>query len=162
MQRLTTLTIHDLTEKEILILRQEVENRKKSTASTWLLWFFLGEFGAHRFYLGRVGTGVAMLLTLGGLFVWWFVDIFLISGMLQDNEKKVQDEVLNEILALRQRQGISQQQWMPQQQSTPQQWAPQQGMPQQWITCTRCGSRNAFGSRYCDACGAALVSPGQR
>ncbi len=159
MQRLTTLTIHDLTEREILILRQELENRKKSAAATWLLWFFLGEFGAHRFYLGRVGTGVAMLLTLGGLFIWWVVDIFLISGMLRDNERKVQGAVLDEISALRQRQGMPQQQWTPQQQGMPQQqWTPQQ----QGITCSRCGSRNVFGTRFCGTCGIALVSPGQR
>ncbi len=101
MERIPRLTIHDLSEREILIMRQEVENRKKSTASTWLLWLFLGEFGAHRFYLGRIGTGIGMLLTFGGLLVWWIVDIFLISGMLRSNQQKIQKEVLEEIGAMR-------------------------------------------------------------
>jgi len=103
VERIASLTIHDLTERELLILRHEVDGRKKSVAATWLLWFFLGEFGAHRFYLGRIGTGIAMLLTLGGLLIWALVDGFLVPGMLRANERKVQVEVLGELAALRER-----------------------------------------------------------
>ena len=101
MERIPRLTIHDLSERELLIMRQEVETRKKGTASTWLLWLFLGEFGAHRFYLGRIGTGIGMLLTFGGLLIWWVIDIFLIPGMLRANQLKIQKEVLEEIGAMR-------------------------------------------------------------
>ncbi len=103
MERIPRLTVHDLTERELLILRQEVDSRKKSVAATWLLWLFLGEFGAHRFYLGRVGSGVAMLLTLGGLLIWALVDAFLIPGMLRANKREVEAEVLQEIGAMRER-----------------------------------------------------------
>ncbi|KAL9658218.1 hypothetical protein ABK040_012477 [Willaertia magna] len=42
-----------------------------------------GLFGADRFYLGHVVLGVIKLLTLGGVGVWWFVDlILLITGSL--------------------------------------------------------------------------------
>ena len=100
-ERITKLNIHDLTERELLILRQEVDDRKKSGAATWLLWLFLGGWGAHRFYLGRIGTGIAMLLTLGGLSIWALVDIFLISGMLRANRRKIEKDVLEEIAAMR-------------------------------------------------------------
>jgi len=103
MQRLSNITVYDMSEKELLILRQEVEQRKKNPAAAWLLWFFLGLFGAHRFYLGRIGSGIAMLFTGGGFVIWWFVDIFLMSGMLRDNEHKVQAEVIQEIAAMRER-----------------------------------------------------------
>lgn len=68
--------------------------QKKSTGAAYLLWFLLGWFGAHRFYLGQTGTAVAQLLLglfgwipfgLGWmvLFVWWLVDAFLIPGIIQ-------------------------------------------------------------------------------
>ena len=101
VERIPRLSIHDMTERELLILRQEVESRKKSVAATWLLWLFLGVCGAHRFYLGRVGTGIAMLLTLGGLLIWALVDVFLIPGMLRANKRTVEAEILEEIGAMR-------------------------------------------------------------
>ena len=52
-----------------------------------LLWFFLGVFGAHRFYVGKIGTGILELLTLGGLGIWWLVDLILIvTGSFRDSE----------------------------------------------------------------------------
>ena len=44
-----------------------------------LLCFFLGGLGAHRFYVGKVGTGLLMLFTLGGFFIWWIIDLILIA-----------------------------------------------------------------------------------
>ncbi len=45
--------------------------------------------GIHRFYLGKIGTGILMLLTLGGLGVWTLIDfIFAVSGNMKDKEGK--------------------------------------------------------------------------
>ncbi|MGX2958478.1 NINE protein [Peribacillus sp. JNUCC 23] len=41
----------------------------------------------HRFYLGKTGTAVAMLLTLWGLGVWTFIDLFLLNGMIKDTNE---------------------------------------------------------------------------
>ena len=38
---------------------------KRSTLMAYLLWFFLGLFGVHRFYLGKFGSGFAMLALHG-------------------------------------------------------------------------------------------------
>ncbi len=50
----------------------------KSRIVALLLCWFLGIFGVHRFYVGKVGTGVLQLLTLGGLGLWTLVDLILI------------------------------------------------------------------------------------
>lgn len=43
-----------------------------------LLAIFLGEFGFHRFYVGKVGTGLIWLFTFGLCGIGWIVDIILI------------------------------------------------------------------------------------
>ena len=50
----------------------------RSRLAAALLCFFLGWIGAHRFYVGKMGTGLLMVLTLGGFGIWSLVDLILI------------------------------------------------------------------------------------
>lgn len=51
-----------------------------------LLCFFFGVFGFHRFYVGKIGTGILQLLTLGGLGIWSFIDfIMILVGNFKDS-----------------------------------------------------------------------------
>ena len=62
----------------------------KSRLAVTLFAFFLGTLGIHRFYLGKIGTGIAMLLTAGGLGIWALVDfIMAVAGVMKDKEGKL-------------------------------------------------------------------------
>lgn len=62
---------------------------ERSYAATLLFAFFLGWCGAHRFYVGKTGTAVLMIFTLGGLGIWSLVDTILVAvGEFKDNEGK--------------------------------------------------------------------------
>ena len=50
----------------------------KNRWTAGLLCFFLGAFGVHRFYVGKIGTGILQLVTLGGLGIWALIDFILI------------------------------------------------------------------------------------
>jgi TM2 domain-containing membrane protein YozV len=50
----------------------------------WLLLTFLGVFGAHRFYLGKWGTGLLYLLTLGLLGIGLIYDFWTLNSQVSE------------------------------------------------------------------------------
>jgi TM2 domain-containing membrane protein YozV len=85
------------------------EAHKKSIALAYVLWWFLGWAGGHRFYLGRGGSAVLMLLlwVLGGALsfvligyplllaaaVWWLLDAFMIPGWISEHNERLAAEL---------------------------------------------------------------------
>lgn len=65
-------------------------NSTSSFKATLLMAIFLGTLGTHRFYSGKILTGILMLFTLGGFFIWQLIDIIkIISGRFTDSEGNV-------------------------------------------------------------------------
>ena len=63
------------------------ETSEKKRLVALLLCFFLGGLGVHRFYVGKTGSGIAQILTLGGLGIWWLIDfIMIICGKFADKD----------------------------------------------------------------------------
>ena len=105
-----------LSTQEQILIEQRVTNEAKSAGAAYLLWFFLGTLGAHRFYLGKIGGGVAQLIlfVLGWLTafifvgivllivlgIWWIIDAFLISGMVASQKEAVRQRLTMQALAM--------------------------------------------------------------
>jgi TM2 domain-containing membrane protein YozV len=78
---------------------------RKSAGVAFALWFFVGSFGGHRFYMGKTGSAVAMLVItllcipltfaviglfgLAAIAVWALVDAFCIPGWVRSHSLKL-------------------------------------------------------------------------
>lgn len=83
--------------------------RKKDTVVAFLLWWFLGTVGGHRFYCNRPGSGAAMLVTtllsiplcylcvgfigMFAIFIWWIVDAFFLGAWVQQYNQEVMNQL---------------------------------------------------------------------
>lgn len=56
----------------------------KSKGTAYLLWFFLGGLGAHKFYLGKIGMGILYLFTFGIFGIGWFIDLFTLGSQVDN------------------------------------------------------------------------------
>ncbi len=61
-----------------------------SLGVAYLLWFFFGWLGAHRFYLGRIGTGILYMLTGGFFGFGLFFDLFRIPSLVREANLRLQ------------------------------------------------------------------------
>ena len=81
-----------ITQEEFDLQKEKMLNSTSSkTYTDWLtlflLTFFVGVLGVHRFYTGKIGTGFLMLITLGGFGVWFLVDLILVvTGQFTNKE----------------------------------------------------------------------------
>lgn len=103
-----------LTVQDQMLIEQRITNDSKSAGVAYLLWFFLGSLGGHRFYLGRVGTGLLMLAMLivgfatvavgfGAIVwvilgIWLLVDLFLIPGIIRNDKEKLRQRLTMQAL----------------------------------------------------------------
>ena len=72
-----------------VVFQTQYSSEKKSRGVTTILAVI---FGFDRFYLGQIGLGIFKWLTFGGVFVWWFIDIFTAAGRADEfNRNKARE-----------------------------------------------------------------------
>jgi TM2 domain-containing membrane protein YozV len=68
---------------------QQPASEQRHFLAAFFLSFMWGTFGIDRFYLGKIGTGILKLLSLGGFGVWAMIDLVLImSGSMRDKQNR--------------------------------------------------------------------------
>lgn len=66
------------------------EESPKSKILALILAIFLGAAGIHRFYVGKIGTGIIWLCTGGCFAIGWIYDIIKIaSGTFRDGAQRI-------------------------------------------------------------------------
>ena len=94
-----------LATQDRILIEQRVANDKPSMGTAYLLGIFLGLLGAHRFYLGRTGSGIVMVVlscTLIGLLItipWHVIDWFLIGGWVREKTENLRRDYTMEAMA---------------------------------------------------------------
>lgn len=89
------MTRHADADFSVQVLKDLYSYPQKKRWVAWVLWVVLGWAGAHRFYLNREFTGLAMLFTVGGSLFWWAGDGFFVNRMVDDyNREQVERERL--------------------------------------------------------------------
>ena len=84
-ERLITLK-SGLDERELHILNIELDRRRKSTGVTYALWFFMSWLGLHKFYLGRIATGVVYVVA-----PWVLILVFSVGFVMAESNPEAGD-----------------------------------------------------------------------
>ena len=108
--------MRNLTVDQKLYIEQYISNEKKSLIVAYILWFFLGAVGAHRFYVGKTITGILMIVVLiiSGILtlvtfglatavtmlpitIWWVIDAVLVIFMIKNYNRRLRREAMKSI-----------------------------------------------------------------
>lgn len=106
---------NQLSVQEKSLVEQQVTNNKKSVLVAYILWFFLGMTGAHRFYAskGKVAAIIQLVSSIIGflttfifigflilfvLGVWVLIDAFLIPGMVRKQADELRELLSKDVL----------------------------------------------------------------
>jgi TM2 domain-containing membrane protein YozV len=97
-----------------MLIEQRISNDAKSPVVAYLIWFFLGQLGIHRFFLGKKhGVTMLVLFLLGiftswlligipmliAVFIMWIMDAFKISGWVSEERDALRQKLTEEAAA---------------------------------------------------------------
>jgi TM2 domain-containing membrane protein YozV len=88
-----------LSTAELSYVEHQVVNDAPTVGLAYVLWFFLGIFSAHRFYMGRPGSAILQILSYFVLIgvVWWIIDAFMMPGMVQDRKDQLRGRFVKQL-----------------------------------------------------------------
>jgi len=89
-----------LTDKQLKLVEQEFDKKKKDKLVMYLIWLFFGALGGHRFYLGDFGVGTLQLITLGGLGIWSLFDVAFIGKRLEVKNEIIESDIIDQVKGL--------------------------------------------------------------
>jgi TM2 domain-containing membrane protein YozV len=89
--------------KDLLLLESEVKSQGKNMVVAYVLWYFLGLLGGHRFYMGKTGSALAQLILtitiIGSIatVIWWIVDAFKLHQWVKEHNKAIENRIMDQI-----------------------------------------------------------------
>lgn len=93
-----------LDSRELFLLDSQIKVYGKSMGLAYVLWYILGIFGGHRFYLGRKASGLAQLIltfTIIGVLItliWWFIDAFQVHKWVKEYNLDMENRIMDQIM----------------------------------------------------------------
>ena len=98
--------------EKIALLQMHYSTRAKSVSTTYVLWFFLGFWGIHRFYLGQSQLGImtigaCIVLSILAMFtfgisliplgIWWIIELFTLVGTVRSINLAIEEDLRRQL-----------------------------------------------------------------
>jgi len=100
MEMTTIMAKQGMTAEKLAMVGAEVDRKAKSKGIAYVIWFFLGGIGGHRYYNGNIGLGIAMTLTLGGLGIWSLIDVFFIGAAVERRNAEIEMIAIQQVKSM--------------------------------------------------------------
>ena len=85
----TQTNIEPIIDPTAMVVPSKKLPRQRHFLITFFFSFMWGSFGADRFYMGYIGTGIIKLVTFGGFGIWTIIDLFVImAGAMKDKQDR--------------------------------------------------------------------------
>jgi TM2 domain-containing membrane protein YozV len=91
--RLVTIELNKTTRRKTTMTKNFTGKKSTGTAYLLFLFCFIGLAGFHRFYIGKIGTGVLYLLTWGWFGIGLIYDLFTIPGQVRKRNEMRYNEI---------------------------------------------------------------------